>query len=97
MKIRERVDKLKVEGTVYEDALQQIEVMNKCFQTVLTRESEFRINNVIITENLMENRNRRKKSKTADGKPIYHKSAGSRWSTKLNNERMLLSATRKVT
>ena len=49
-----RVDKLKVEGTVY-DALQLAEVMNKSFQTVFTRESEFRMDNVIATENLMEN------------------------------------------
>ena len=55
MKSREEVDKLKVEGTVYEDALQQAEVMNKCFQTVFSRESEFRMNNGTGKENLMEN------------------------------------------
>ena len=54
MRNREGLDKLKVEGTVYEDALQQAEVMNENFQTVFTRESEFRMNNVIATENLME-------------------------------------------
>ena len=55
MKSREEVDKLKVEGTVYENALQEAEVMNKCFQTVFTRESEFKINNIIATDYLMEN------------------------------------------
>ena len=35
--IKEGVDKVKVEGTVYEDALQQVEVMNKSFHTVFTR------------------------------------------------------------
>ena len=55
MKSREGVDKLKVEGTVYEDALQQAEVMNKCFQTAFTTESKFRINIIIVTENSMEN------------------------------------------
>ena len=30
-KIREGIDKLKIEVRVYEDALQQAEVMNKCF------------------------------------------------------------------
>ena len=55
MKSREG-DKVKVEGTVYEDALQQAEVMSsKCFQTVFTRESEFRINNIIAKENSTEN------------------------------------------
>ena len=55
MKSREGVDKLKIEGTMYEDALQQAEVMNKSFQTVFIRESEFRMNNVIATEYLMKN------------------------------------------
>ena len=55
MKSREGVDKLKVEGTVYEDALQQAEIMNKCFWTVLKKISEFKLNNIIGTENLMEN------------------------------------------
>ena len=45
---------LKVEGIVYEDVLQQAEVMNKSFQTVFKRESEFRMN-IIATEHLMEN------------------------------------------
>ena len=54
MKSREGVDKLKVEGIVYEDALQQAEVMNKSFQTVFTRESEFGMNNIIVTEYLMK-------------------------------------------
>ena len=40
---------------MYEDALQQAEVMNMSFQTVFTRESEFRINNNIATKYLMEN------------------------------------------
>ena len=42
---------------MYEDALQQDEVTNKCFQTVFTRESEceFRMNNIIAMENLMQN------------------------------------------
>ena len=40
---------------MYEDSLQQAEVMNKSFQTVLTRESEFRMSNIMATENLMEN------------------------------------------
>ena len=48
IKSMEGVDKLKVEGTVYKDVLQQAEVMNKSFQTVFTRESEFRINNIIM-------------------------------------------------
>ena len=39
IKNREGVDKLKVEDTVYKDALQQAEVMNKSFQTVFTREN----------------------------------------------------------
>ena len=55
MRSREGVDKVKVEGTVYKDALQQTEVMNKCFQTGFIRESEFRINNIIAMENLIEN------------------------------------------
>ena len=55
MKSREGVDKLKVEGTVCEDALQQAEVMNKNFHTVCTRESEFRMNNIITMEYLREN------------------------------------------
>ena len=55
MKSREGVDKLKVEGTVYRDALQQAEVMNKSFQTVFTRESKFKIINIIAMECLMEN------------------------------------------
>ena len=38
MKNREGVDKVKVEGTVYEDALQQTGVMNKCFQIAFTCE-----------------------------------------------------------
>ena len=40
---------------MYKDALQQAEVMNKSFQTVITRESEFRINNIIALEYSMEN------------------------------------------
>ena len=40
---------------MYEDALQQAEVMNKIFQTVFTRESEFRMNSIIATEHFMEN------------------------------------------
>ena len=55
MKSREGVDKLKVERTVYEDALQQAEVMNKNFQTVYTRKSEFRMNTIKTMEYLMEN------------------------------------------
>ena len=46
---------MKVEGTVHKDALQQAEVMNKSFQTVFTRESEFRMNDIIAMEYLMEN------------------------------------------
>ena len=38
---------------MYENALQQVEVMNKCFQTVFKRGSEFKINNIAVTENLM--------------------------------------------
>ena len=38
-KSREGVDKLKVEGTAYKDALQQAQVMNNSLHTVLTRES----------------------------------------------------------
>ena len=51
MKSTEGIDKLKVEDTVYEDALQQAEVMNKSFQMVFTRESEFKMNNIIAMEN----------------------------------------------
>ena len=39
MKSREGLDKLKIEGTVYKDALQQAEVMNRSFQTVLKKKS----------------------------------------------------------
>ena len=46
IKSRERVDKLKVEDTVHKDVLQLAEVMNKRFQTVFSRESEFRMNNI---------------------------------------------------
>ena len=76
MKSKEGVDKLMVEGTVYEDALKQAEVMNKSFQT---------------------ERSRRRRSKTTDGKPRCKKSTGSRWSVKLDNERMHKPASRKVT
>ena len=55
MKSREGVDKLKVEGTMYEDALQQAEVMNKSFKSVFTKASEFRISNIIATEYVIEN------------------------------------------
>ena len=55
MKSREGVDKVKVEGTLYEDALQQAEVMNKSFQTVFTRKKEFEMNNIIAIKCLMEN------------------------------------------
>jgi len=41
MKTKEGINRLKVDGVVYEDALPQAEVMNKCFQSVFTRESEF--------------------------------------------------------
>jgi len=41
MKTKEGINRLKVDGIVYEDALPQAEVMNKCFQSVFTRESEF--------------------------------------------------------
>ena len=41
---------------MYEDAIQQAEVMNKSFQAVFTRGSEFRMNNIIATEYLMENK-----------------------------------------
>ena len=84
MKSREKVDKLKVEGTVYEDVLQQAEAKNKSFQTVFTREIEFRINNIITMEYLMEN----VKVDVKDGKSRCKKSNGSRWSVKLDNERM---------
>ena len=40
IKNRKGVDKPKLESTVYKDALQLTEVINKCFQAVLTRESE---------------------------------------------------------
>ena len=46
---------MKVEGTVYKDALQQAEGMHNTFHTVFTRESEFRMNNIIATENSMKN------------------------------------------
>ena len=39
MKRREGVDKLKVEDTVYKNALQQAEMMKKWFQTVYKRKS----------------------------------------------------------
>ena len=42
---------MKVEGTVYGDALQQTQVMNNTFQIVFTGESEFIMNNIIAMEN----------------------------------------------
>ena len=70
MESREGVDKLKVEGTVYDNAFQQAEVMNKCFHTVFTRESEFRMNNIIAIGNVMEDMKVDiKQSKTTYRKP----------------------------
>ena len=40
---------------MYKDALQQADVMNKSFQTVFTRESEFQMHDIIATEYLIEN------------------------------------------
>ena len=63
--------------------------MNKYFQTVFTRESEFKINNITAKENLMENINVDIiEVKKADGKSRCQKSAESRWSAKFDNERM---------
>ena len=55
IKSREGVDKLNVEGTVYEDVFQQAEVINRSFQTVFIREREYIINYIKTTKNLMEN------------------------------------------
>ena len=41
MKTKEGINRLKVDGVVYENALPQAEAMNKCFQSVFRRESEF--------------------------------------------------------
>ena len=83
---REGIDKLKVKSTVYKDALQQAEVMNKCFQTVFTREREFRMNNIIAFSGI--HKSRRNRSIKANGKSRCQKSVGSRWSVKLDNGRM---------
>ena len=40
---------------MYRDALQQAEVMNKCFQIIFTGENEFKVNDIITIENLIEN------------------------------------------
>ena len=62
--------------------LQQTEVMNKSFQTVFKRESEFIINYITATEYLMENIKVDKRSKTTNER------AGSGWSVELDYEKM---------
>ena len=41
LKIRDEIQKVKVEGESYDDINEIVEVMNKCFQSVFTEESEF--------------------------------------------------------
>ena len=41
LKHKEGISKLKFEGEVYDDAAEQAEIMNKCFQSVFSIESEF--------------------------------------------------------
>ena len=80
LKSREGVDKLKVEGTVYEDALQQAEVINKIFQTIFIRESEFRMNNIIATRIFnWKHKSRRKWSKTTDVRKVPGLHGVSNW------------------
>ena len=41
MKNKQSIDRLRVEDIIYEDAWSQAEIMNTCFQSVFTKETNF--------------------------------------------------------
>ena len=53
MKRREGILSLNVEGIMYEEAQEMADVMNKCFQTVFTKEGEFVLEDLNLDDNML--------------------------------------------